>query len=123
MRMAITEQAGKFFRRMIAFNGGGPEAGLRLTVKPGGCAGLSYDFSIETEPQPGDEMVEGPDFRLYVPAECRPYLEGMTIDFMDTLMQSGLTFTNPNAAGTCGCGTSFSMEGQAPISGEDCGKR
>ncbi|MBI4714883.1 MAG: iron-sulfur cluster assembly accessory protein [Nitrospirae bacterium] len=108
---------------MIAFNGGEQEAGLRLSVKPGGCAGLTYDFSVETEPKPGDETIEGPDYRLYVPADCLPYLEGMTIDFSDTLMQSGLTFTNPNAAGTCGCGTSFSMEGQGPVSGESCGKR
>jgi iron-sulfur cluster assembly accessory protein len=122
MQITITERAGTFIRRMIAFGSGAPGSGFRLAVWPGGCAGLTYDFSIETEPKPGDEVVEGPGFKVYVPAESRPYLEGTTVDFVETLMHSGLTFTNPNATGSCGCGSSFSVEGRPPSCGQGCGK-
>ncbi|MEW6682485.1 MAG: iron-sulfur cluster assembly accessory protein [Nitrospirota bacterium] len=122
MQITITERAGTFIRRMIAFGGGEPGSGFRLAVKPGGCAGLSYDFNIEATPQPGDEVVEGPGFKVHVPVESRPYLEGTTVDFVETLMQSGLTFTNPNAGAQCGCGSSFSPTGEAPSVGKECGK-
>jgi len=123
MRITITERAAKFIHRMIALGGGEPGSGLRLAVRPGGCAGLTYDFSIEADPPPGDEVVEGPDFKVYVPPGSRPYLEGITVDFVDTLMHSGLTFTNPNAGSQCGCGSSFSTKGGAPSPGQGCGKR
>lgn len=123
MQITITEEAGKFIRRMITFGGGNSGSGFRLAVKPGGCAGLTYEFNIEAEPKPADEVVEGPGFKVYVPADSRPYLEGTTVGFVETLMHSGLTFTNPNAGSQCGCGTSFSTEGGAASGGPGCGKR
>jgi len=123
MRIEITEQAGKFIRRMIIFGGGAPGSGFRLAVKPGGCDGLAYEFSIEAEAKPGDEAVEGPGFKIYVPAESRPYLEGTTVGFVETMMHSGLSFTNPNAGAQCGCATSLTPEGRAASGGPGCGKR
>lgn len=123
MQLTITEKAGKFIHRMIVFGNGNAHSGFRLAVKPGGCAGLSYDFSIEAEPRLGEEVVEGSGFRVFIPTESQPFLEGVTIDFVDTLIHSGLTFTNPNAISQCGCGSSFATSGGGPLGSLGCGKR
>lgn len=113
MEITITEKAGHFIRRMIRFGGGAPGAGFRLAVKPGGCAGLTYDFTIEAGPRPGDRVVDGPGFRVFVPAESLPYLEGTTVDFSESLTYTGLVFHNPNVTAECACGTSFTVEAGA----------
>jgi len=122
MEITVTEKAAKFIRRMIVFGGGAPGCGFRLAVQPGGCAGFSYDFSIIQNPMPGDKIIEGPVFKVYVPPASQPLLEGVTVDFEETLMHSGLTFTNPKALGNCGCGSSFSVEGEKPSVSKSCKK-
>ena len=85
-----------------------PDAdGIRLGVKGGGCAGLSYvlDFSRE---RPGDHIVEVGNIRLYVDRKSAIYLKGVTLDYKEGLKGKGFTFINPSAANTCGCGESFS---------------
>jgi iron-sulfur cluster assembly accessory protein len=94
----ITEGAERFMRRMARFGGGG---GFRLVVSPGGCSGLSADFSVEQESKPGDETLTVNGFRVFVPAASAKLLAGVTIDFVDTPMQQGLTFFNPNAPASC----------------------
>jgi iron-sulfur cluster assembly accessory protein len=98
----VSEHAEKFMRRMVRFGGLGPGAGLRLVVSPGGCSGLSADFTIELEPKPEDETLVVSGFRIFVPASSTKLLAGVTIDFVDTPMQQGLTFFNPRAPASCG---------------------
>ncbi|MBI1175233.1 MAG: iron-sulfur cluster assembly accessory protein [Sideroxydans sp.] len=102
MNIAITPKAEKFISRMIRFNGGSAGAGFRLSVTPGGCSGLSSEFTIEAAPLAGDAVLESNGVKLFLPAESRILLEGVTVDFADTPMSTGLTFINPNAA-ACGC--------------------
>ncbi|MBI5136982.1 MAG: iron-sulfur cluster assembly accessory protein [Nitrospirae bacterium] len=123
MKLTITEGAAKFMRRMVRFGGGDANAAFRLAVAPGGCAGLSYDFTVEGTPVQGDTVVQAAGLTLCVPPESVPYLDGLVIDFVDTLASSGLTFTNPNAAGSCGCGSSFAVEGFTPPPAATCGNR
>jgi iron-sulfur cluster assembly accessory protein len=99
--VVVTEGAEKFMRRMTRFGGRGPGAGFRLVVTPGGCSGLSADFSIEQEAKPGDETMVINGFRVFVPAASAKLLAGVTIDFVDTPMQQGLTFFNPKAPASC----------------------
>ncbi|MFZ2629096.1 MAG: iron-sulfur cluster assembly accessory protein [Rugosibacter sp.] len=106
MNITITNAAEKFMRRMVRFGGAGEDAGFRLTVSPGGCSGYSSEFSVEAVPLPGDAAVVINGVKLFLPAESRLMLEGITIDFADTPTQSGLTFVNPNAAGCGTCGSS-----------------
>jgi iron-sulfur cluster assembly accessory protein len=122
MQITVTERAGTFIRRMIAFGGRAPESGFRLAVRAGGCAGLTYDFTITAGPEPGDGVVGGPGFTVYVPPESRPYLEGTTVDFAETLAYAGLTFTNPNVGAQCACGNSFSLGAATPLSAQGCGR-
>jgi len=105
MNITITPKAEKFISRMIRFNGGGPEYGFRLSVSPGGCSGLSSSFTVEPAPMPGDAVLQSNGVKLYLPAESRVLLEGVTIDFTDTAMSTGLSFINPHAQ-ACGCSSS-----------------
>jgi iron-sulfur cluster assembly protein len=105
MQLTLTPKAEKFIGRMIRFNGGTPEHGFRLVVSPGGCSGLSSEFTVEAGPLAGDAIVESSGLKLFLPAESRILLEGATIDFKDTPMESGLTFITQQG-GNCGCSSS-----------------
>jgi iron-sulfur cluster assembly protein len=107
MNIVITLKAEKFITRMIRFNGGGASAGFRLSVTPGGCSGLSSEFTVEAAPFAGDATLESNGVKVFLPAESRILLEGVTIDFNDTAMATGLSFINPNAQ-SCGCSTAES---------------
>ena len=102
MNVTITPGAEKFIQRMVRFSGVGPGAGFRLRVSAGGCSGLAAEFSVEAEPIAGDSVVEVNGVRLFLPAESRLLLEGVTIDFAETPASSGLTFIDPKAT-SCGC--------------------
>ena len=110
MNITITEKAGTFMKRMIRFNGGTAESGFRLQVTPGGCSGYSSEFTVESAPLEGDAVLESNGIKVFLPAESRILLEGVTVDFADTPMSTGLTFINPNAQ-ACGCS---SVEAGAP---------
>lgn len=101
MELTITPSAEKFIRRMIRFNGGEGH-GFRLMVSAGGCSGLASEFTVEAAPLRGDNVIEKNGVKLFLPAESRLLLDGVTIDFTDTLMSSGLTFIDPKAA-SCDC--------------------
>lgn len=80
--------------------------GLRLFVEKGGCAGMQYGMKLDT-PQAGDEVVPAGRVSVMIGTESAQYLRGIHIDYADTLNDSGFKITNPNAARSCGCGTSF----------------
>ena len=82
--------------------------GLRLGVLGGGCSGLSYQFKYEPKPRPTDQVFQFEDVEVYVDPKSIVFLNGMTLDWKDTLIQSGFVFENPHAKKSCGCGTSFS---------------
>lgn len=83
-------------------------AGLRLGVLGGGCSGLSYQFKFDTRPRPTDKVFEFDGVQVFIDPKSILYLRGMTLDYKETLMESGFVFENPNAKKSCGCGTSFS---------------
>lgn len=99
--VTVTAAAEKFMRRMVRFSEH-PSGGFRLSVAPGGCSGYTSEFSVETAPKSGDSELAVNGLRVFLPAESRLLLDGVTVDFADTPLQSGLTFVNPNAA-ACGC--------------------
>ena len=82
--------------------------GLRLGVLGGGCSGLSYQFKFDTKQRPTDKVFEFDGVKIFVDPKSMLYLDGMTLDYKESLMQSGFVFENPNAKKSCGCGTSFS---------------
>ena len=91
-----------------AFAKQGVEGVLRLGVLGGGCSGLSYQFKFDTKQRPTDKVFEFDGVKVVVDPKSLLYLHGMTLDYKESLMQSGFVFENPNAQKNCGCGTSFS---------------
>ena len=91
-----------------AFAKQGVDGVLRLGVLGGGCSGLSYQFKFDTKARPTDKIFEFDGVRIVVDPKSLLYLHGMTLDYKESLMQSGFVFENPNAQKGCGCGTSFS---------------
>jgi iron-sulfur cluster assembly protein len=90
-----------------AFAKQGVNGGLRLGVQGGGCSGLSYLIKFETQSRANDKVFEFDDVKIFVDPKSLLYLEGLTLDYTESLMQSGFSFQNPNAKKSCGCGTSF----------------
>ena len=82
--------------------------GLRVGVKGGGCSGLSYVLGFDAEPKPNDKIFEAHGVTIFVDPKSLFYLSGTELDFQDGLNGKGFVFNNPNAAKSCGCGSSFS---------------
>ena len=93
----------------IAEHGAGDESGLRVAVLPGGCSGFQYGLNIEEGPEGDDEVLEVDGIKVFVDPFSAQYLEGVEIDYVTSMMGSGFSFKNPNAAGGCGCGSSFTV--------------
>ena len=85
-----------------------PVSGLRISVTGGGCSGMQYSMALEKQSKAEDTIVECGEIKLFVDPDSLPLLEGVTVDFLDTMEGSGFKFVNPNATNTCGCGSSFS---------------
>ena len=82
--------------------------GLRIHVVPGGCSGMNYELDFENKAQPNDVVYDQHGLKIYVAKDVVQYLNGMNLDYVETLSQQGFMFNNPNAVSTCGCGSSFS---------------
>lgn len=109
MIINLTEKAISAVARFIA-SSETPTAGLRIEVTDGGCSGLQYGLKLESETLENDEVLDYNDFKVFIDANSLPMLQGMTVDFLDSIEGSGFKFTNPNAVKSCACGTSFSTE-------------
>jgi iron-sulfur cluster assembly protein len=108
MTMEITDSAAEEVKKFMAGEEGLPEtAGLRVRVVPGGCSGFQYSLNIEEDTRQGDYILAEKGVRLFVDMFSAQYLNGVKIDYVTGVMGSGFTFTNPNATGGCGCGSSF----------------
>ena len=80
---------------------------LRISVQPGGCSGLRYQTYFDYEKLDGDAEHIFDGFSLRLDKMSVPYLEGATLDFVDTIEKQGFVLDNPNAQGSCACGDSF----------------
>ena len=85
-----------------------PGIGLRVMVKGGGCSGLSYAMNFDKKNEKDHEF-EYEALKVYVDPKSFLYLNGTTLDYIDSLQGKGFRFVNPNASKTCGCGESFSV--------------
>lgn len=104
----VTEEAASEAVRLLDSEGlDTGEAGLRLFVQQGGCAGLSYGMRFDEEPEGEDTIYEFHDLRVFVDPASMRYIEGSILDFEDGLQGAGFTVENPNVVSECGCGESF----------------
>lgn len=119
--ITVTDKAAEELRGLLQRKGAPPEAGLRLAVRKGGCAGWQYVMEVAA-PEPGDTIVEIPGGRVIVAGDSAGKLAGCRVDYTDDLSDAGFRIDNPNAARSCGCGTSFETSTEPTPEPEDCGK-
>lgn len=105
----VTDRALKRIRVALAKEGISPtEGGLRLGIQGGGCSGLSYNIRFDSQPRDRDRIFNFEDVRVFIDPKSFIYLNGMVLDYEETLMRQGFNFINPNSSKSCGCGSSFS---------------
>ena len=80
---------------------------LRIGVSPGGCAGLSYEMCFQKKPYDNDITFKQDNITIILNAESIRFLEGLVIEYKETLKESGFQYINPKAKDSCGCGISF----------------
>ncbi len=102
--ITVTPAAATKIRTMLDAEG---KAALRLGVVGGGCSGLSYKFKYDESARPSDSVIEVDGVRLLVDPKSMQYLDGMTLDYEETVLEQAFRFRNPNAQKSCGCGKSF----------------
>ena len=84
--------------------------GVRVSVKTGGCAGMSYVMDYTKEVNPSDELIEDKGVKVFVDSAAVMYLLGTEMDYKKEELSSSFVFNNPNETERCGCGESFKIE-------------
>jgi len=106
--ISVTDAAARKIQQQIIKRGAG--IGIRIGVKTTGCSGLAYVLEYVDVEQGREICMEHHDIngvRIYIDPKHRPYLYGMTIDYVRNGLNEGFDFRNPNERDRCGCGESF----------------
>ena len=82
---------------------------LRVRVVPGGCSGFSYEMGFDDVTEETDSIIESEGVKVAIDEWSLPYLQGAVLDYADGLHGTGFSLKNPNAKGSCGCGSSFTV--------------
>jgi iron-sulfur cluster assembly protein len=104
--ITVTDSAVRQLRALLEERADASGKGLRVQIAKGGCSGLQYEMSLDSR-QPGDQVVAQDGVEFFVDDESANLLRGATLDYHDGLTGAGFQIVNPNAARTCGCGSSF----------------
>ncbi|PUZ26968.1 iron-sulfur cluster assembly protein [Chitinophaga costaii] len=107
--ITISTKAQDYVVRQMAQEGVTADAFLRVGVKGGGCSGLEYQMSFDTNLKDSDQVFEDKGMKIVVDMKSLLYLYGTELDYSDGLNGKGLVFNNPNATRTCSCGESFAV--------------
>lgn len=120
MSVAISETASNRLKEIIAKKG--ETLALRVMVRAGGCSGFEYGMALERTPRADDHQFEEAGVKVVIDPASAEFLNGATIDYVESLMGGGFTVQNPNAVSSCGCGTSFRTadKGGTPSSCGSC---
>ena len=107
--ISITEKAAEKITNLLRSDNKDPSVfGLRVGVEGGGCSGYQYKMDL-VESQSEDAVFLNGDARVFIDPRSAMLLGNSTVDYIESLTGAGFTIRNPNATGTCGCGTSFSV--------------
>ena len=104
--ISVTPNAVNKIRKMLDEN---QQPALRVGIVGGGCSGLSYKFRYEQQERPSDNVMEIEGVKILVDPKSMKYLDGMTLDYEETVLEQAFRFHNPNAQKSCGCGRSFQV--------------
>jgi iron-sulfur cluster assembly accessory protein len=118
--ITLTETAADKLNAIMTEKGVRETHGLRVFVSGGGCSGLQYGMTFDSNPREIDSVFSQHGLRVIIDPQSLGYMEGATIDFVDSLMGGGFHIENPNAASSCGCGHSFKTKDGAEGNGGGC---
>jgi iron-sulfur cluster assembly protein len=90
-------------------------AGLRVSVRGGGCSGFQYNLAFD-EQRDGDVVFESHGLKLLCDNDSLAYVSGSVIDYVDSLQGAGFQVNNPNVVAACGCGSSFRVAEEEQVS-------
>ena len=108
--VTVTANAAAKIRQLMAEEPEGEAAVLRVAIQGGGCSGFQYGLGFDRGPQEGDVEFEQHGVSVVIDPFSAPYLTGAQVDFVDGIRESGFKIDNPNAAASCGCGHSFTVD-------------
>lgn len=108
VNLSLTDAAAEKAKRLLAASTE-PHEALRVAVRNGGCSGMRYELLFDGDRREDDAELEFQGLKVWVDPESANFLDGITIDFSDTLNDAGFKVNNPAAAETCGCGESFAL--------------
>ena len=108
--VTLTERAAGKVRDLMAQEPAGEAEVLRIAIQGGGCGGYEYQLGFDRGATADDTEFEFYGVRVVVDPASAPYLKGSTVDFVESLQESGFKVDNPNASGSCGCGHSFHVD-------------
>ncbi len=111
--MSLTDAAAARVREIIT-NSQTPIVGLRVGVKNGGCAGMSYTMEFAESASPLDEVVEDKGVKLLIDPKALLFLLGAQMDFRVDKLSASFVFSNPNETSACGCGESVAITPVSP---------
>ena len=106
--LQLTDNATSKVREIMTQQNPAPSA-LRVAVVGGGCSGFSYHMAFDNQENPADNVYQFDGVKVLVDQMSEMYLDGVQIDYIETLEGAGFKFNNPNVKSTCGCGSSFSV--------------
>jgi iron-sulfur cluster assembly protein len=104
--IVLTQEAADAVKSAMAKTGK-EDAGLRIMVETGGCAGYKYLIGLDPAPREDDAVIETSGVKVFVDPTTQPLVDGLQVGFVESLEGSGFTFDNPNAGAKCSCGKSF----------------
>jgi iron-sulfur cluster assembly protein len=111
--VSLTDAAANRVKDIIA-RADRPILGVRVGVKNGGCAGMSYTMEYADAPKPGEDVVEDRGVKVLIDPKAVLFLFGTTMDFQTTKLASQFVFNNPNQTSACGCGESVAITPAKP---------
>ena len=106
--LQLTDNATSKVKEIMTQQNPAPSA-LRVAVVGGGCSGFSYHMAFDNQENPADNVYQFDGVKVLVDQMSEMYLDGVQIDYIETLEDAGFKFNNPNVKSTCGCGSSFSV--------------
>jgi iron-sulfur cluster assembly protein len=107
--ITLTERAADKVKALMAQEPAGEAEVLRVAIRGGGCGGFEYALGFDRGATDADTESEFHGVRVVVDNASAEYLKGATVDFVESLQESGFKIDNPNASGSCGCGHSFQV--------------
>jgi iron-sulfur cluster assembly protein len=109
--VSLTPRAAEKIRELMAQEA--DVSVLRVAIEGGGCSGFQYGLGFDRAAQEGDLEFEEDGVQVVVDPFSAPYLTGATVDYLETIQESGFKIDNPNAVSSCGCGHSFQVADDA----------